>query len=626
MLRLVKGSLCALALAGLGGCAGEPSVQSAIGGDNWSRKVSEIWLPETRQAMVEFDRIARQMSADSPARRPAIIVASSAERAEVARKAHPEATVVQVLESGKPQVQSEQAIRIPLKKRAEALLDELTAGHAARIPVWLHQAYVAWVVNTIQEKVETTRAGDWERQTESAVRKADSPVSVAQVVAAGAGGHLSAPELNLASEMIRRLQLAKGEPFPVRLGQYFRAAGRDGFDADQAFVSSFGMSRAAFVSQMDAYLMVLRGEIRHHGQAVPPASGFATINEEARFPLQAENLRNLYERYRRARPPKALAISQRRMAAAFVEDSAEAMALAMRNCEGYDKASCRLYAVDDVVVYAPPVANHAGVTVLLKVGDMDNWARQVQERWLPMVEEATTAFNQLFVDRTGSGLSETVVMYVAPDQAAYRSVLGQELGLLQEAASEEAGISGGMSVGKGLIALPLPETLSEGGLRERALKTNLHELTHEMQDQLSKGQKARAPRWMLEGTADLMGFSVAGKLPGGIGADFTLQKWHDRNLGWYRTTYNGIRPEEMMKVDHAGWTRMMKYKLGPYQMAGLMAEYLMISRGDDFYAEWVNYFKALGQRGAKEPEAFAANFGVSEDEFLAGFKVWLKAL
>lgn len=88
-------------------------------------------------------------------------------------------------------------------------------------------------------------------------------------------------------------------------------------------------------------------------QAPPPPSGFARVDDLDRLPLPSERGRAGYAAWLRAEPPRAFAIhpSLGHWASAWGGDRPVARALA--NCERLAKAPCRLYAVDEAVVWSP---------------------------------------------------------------------------------------------------------------------------------------------------------------------------------------------------------------------------------------------------------------------------------
>jgi S1-C subfamily serine protease len=101
--------------------------------------------------------------------------------------------------------------------------------------------------------------------------------------------------------------------------------------------------------------------VLQHRAPVPPATGFAALNDVDAVPLVGVRGRELYREYLGWQPPKAIAISQKG-AVARARNSADAMKLALENCEKYG-SPCKLYAVDNNVVWvAGPSAANAPAT------------------------------------------------------------------------------------------------------------------------------------------------------------------------------------------------------------------------------------------------------------------------
>jgi len=85
----------------------------------------------------------------------------------------------------------------------------------------------------------------------------------------------------------------------------------------------------------------------------PPASGFATVTDLERVPLRTDRARAGYQTWLAADSPKAFAIHPTLGSWASTWGGERPIARALANCERFAKAPCRLYAVDDAVVWAP---------------------------------------------------------------------------------------------------------------------------------------------------------------------------------------------------------------------------------------------------------------------------------
>ena len=136
------------------------------------------------------------------------------------------------------------------------------------------------------------------------------------------------------------------------------AFGNFGSDAHGMFGSSAGLP--IWVPEVDAFLAELglphtvltRLPRVGHKTESPPATDFANIRDEKAIPRSKENGRQGFLAYGAAESPKAYAISATGSAWAYSTARADAMQIALERCNGTAKDnSCKLYAVDDAVVW-----------------------------------------------------------------------------------------------------------------------------------------------------------------------------------------------------------------------------------------------------------------------------------
>jgi dienelactone hydrolase len=83
----------------------------------------------------------------------------------------------------------------------------------------------------------------------------------------------------------------------------------------------------------------------------PPASGFAAVADLDRVPLRTDRARTGYQAWLSAESPRAFAIHPHQGGWASAWGGERPIARALANCERFAKAPCRLYAVDDAVVW-----------------------------------------------------------------------------------------------------------------------------------------------------------------------------------------------------------------------------------------------------------------------------------
>jgi len=85
--------------------------------------------------------------------------------------------------------------------------------------------------------------------------------------------------------------------------------------------------------------------------AAPPPSGFAATTDLDRVPLRSDRARAGYQAWLAAESPRAFAIHPTQGSWASAWGGERPIARALANCERFAKAPCRLYAVDDAVVW-----------------------------------------------------------------------------------------------------------------------------------------------------------------------------------------------------------------------------------------------------------------------------------
>ena len=83
----------------------------------------------------------------------------------------------------------------------------------------------------------------------------------------------------------------------------------------------------------------------------PPESGFASINDVEKVPLKTDRAREGYRAWLKAAPPKAFAIHPSKGSWASAWGGEMPYSRALQNCEKFANEPCKLYAVDDRVVW-----------------------------------------------------------------------------------------------------------------------------------------------------------------------------------------------------------------------------------------------------------------------------------
>ncbi|HSD36437.1 MAG TPA: hypothetical protein VLC92_02945 [Rhodocyclaceae bacterium] len=602
-------------------------MSTATGSDPWSLRVDEVWVVHTKAAIASFDRLALAQTGVASRQSPRIVVASTAERAKAAHEAGPTDIVVTVTPTASVFASYEQTVVLPVRARALALQQLLAGGNAGRTPLWLREGLADYMAHQVLDDLKLEiRSTDREAGQTYAMRNTKDLLTPQQWMTGERGVEKRAGAGAMASLMVERLAAASGSRFASAWPAYFRLAAAPEFQPDAAFEKSFGLAPAVFLAQFETWLTALKTEQRQHAKPVPDASNYADIQDASRFPLKSSDMAARYKDYLSRRAPKALAISSRgALGAAY--DSPDAMERALTLCRAGDSVSCQLYAVDDRVVYQPAELDAAGVEVVMASHDASDWTQQVGARWQPLVQQATESYNRVLKERAGVALNETVRVYLASSSKDYEQVLREQMKLPSGHANDVATLSGGVSNLRGQIAIPFQETTAADVLRERALKTSLHELTHELQGQLSQRRaNGVAPQWIMEGTADLLAYNALSASSVAGAAEFSKEGWRNKCLEWfYRDGYK-VGPEDVFTTSGADWLKFVSAKRGPYLISDLMAMHLESLLGDRFYAAWVAYFRQIGQPKPDEQAAFKQNFGLSHAEFLTSFKQAMKAL
>ena len=255
----------------------------------------------------------------------------------------------------------------------------------------------------------------------------------------------------------------------------------------------------------------------------------------------------------------------------------------------------------------------------------DEFAQQVERDWLGLVRQASAEFDRLVNDVLKVRLTRDTQIYLGAGVDDYAQILYKDMDLSESRAELQGELSGGLSNSRGQIALKFTPKQNRAAAYELAVKTTLHELTHELQKQLDNNHAGfRPPVWIREGTADLIAHLLAPQVRFDDVEAQALRNWRERILGWWRSgNKTGLKPDDLVGLTGQGWLMMMKDKRGNYQMAGLMSMYLQAITGPAFLPAWVEYHRLAGQKHRSARASFELAFGLSEADFLADFKQWL---
>jgi hypothetical protein len=96
-----------------------------------------------------------------------------------------------------------------------------------------------------------------------------------------------------------------------------------------------------------------QSEVRALLSECPKASGFAAIEDMDKVPLTSDAGRQEYRRFLAAKLPRAMALSPGGRAWAWNAGGFDAVNLALTRCAQRSNQTCKLYAVDNDVVWTP---------------------------------------------------------------------------------------------------------------------------------------------------------------------------------------------------------------------------------------------------------------------------------
>lgn len=583
----------------------EVNVQFTGGEDRWSQQVAGQMLPRSRDALGALEALAQKQYGVKLNGRLNLLLQATP-RASVPAGAAT-ATVTRV-EAGMAEAElRERALLLPLRQGMQSVVDELTAGRAALLPGWLSwgltESVARQIVADLKLPVLPAYAAEPPiNRPEGAARRAAEIVQELQ---------LQRQQQRLSLAAVEALRQRLGEDFHPRMKAYLRAAALDGFDANASFEQQFGLKPAELSGLM----------------AASPASQQEANPDKPLALAQIDTSQDTPERQQawaafiKAAKPRALAMSSDGSWGLGAQTQ-RPVDKALDACKAQGGSNCRLLALDDEVVARP---ERAHVSVQMGGYVYDEFAQQVERDWLGLVRQASAQFDRLVNDVLKVSLVRDARIYVGGGVSDYEAILRDDMRMPAERAELQGEVSGGLSNSRGQIALKFTPRQSRAAAYDLAVKTTLHELTHELQKQLDNRHAGFSPpAWLREGTADLIAYLLAPQVRINDAEAEALRNWRERNLAWWRTgNKTNLQPAEMIDVEHSGWTRMMKEKRGNYQMAGLMSMYLQAINGERFLPSWVAYYRLAGQRGQSGRQAFEQCFGMTEAEFVADFKRWL---
>lgn len=235
---------------------------------------------------------------------------------------------------------------------------------------------------------------------------------------------------------------------------------------------------------------------------------------------------------------------------------------------------------------------------------------------LQKVQKAVNSFNELLYAEMKVTLTQDVTVFVCPSPVSYRDTLIRDMHFSAIEAERHAKLTSGISRGRrDAVALKFDPARPEI-INAVAYKTTTHELFHQVQDQLSNDRNSQAMRWLMEGSANYVAYTIAEQ----VGYQ-SREKWKLDTLNTIRRTKSHAAPSQMIHISLEAWEGLLENKLYPYEMSDLMVLYLMSQVKGNPYEAIAEYFRLTAQ-GKNDEDNFYKAFGISLKQFLTGFDDW----
>ena len=597
------------ALLGLAASAAQAEIplQFAGGEDRWSQQVGSEMLPRSRQALAALELLAQNQYGVKLDGRLRLLMQSTplAPLPEAAKGAG----LVLKVEAGMSEAELRQrALLAPLRQGMQSVVDEVSGGQSVKLPGWLVWGLTEGVARQLVADLKLPALPHYAAEPPINRPEGLDARRAAQIVQEQ---QAERQNQRLAVATVEALQRRLGESFHPRMKAYLQAAARADFDADAAFEQQFGLKPTELVVTLEP------------SPTARPAAGEGKPLALSQIDVSRDKpeLQQAWAAFAEAAKPRALVLA-RDGNWGLGTQTQRPVDKALEACKNKGGSNCRLIALDDEVL---PHPEQAHVAVQMGGYINDDFAKQVERDWLGLVRQASAQFDRLVNEVLQVRLVRDARIYVGAGIQDYELILREDMRMPLERAEVQGEVSGGLSNSRGQIALKFTPRQNRAAAYDLAVKTTLHELTHELQKQLDNRHAGFSPpAWLREGTADLIAYLLAPQVRINDAEAEALRNWRERNLAWWRSgNKTRLQPDEMVDVAPSGWTRMMKDKRGNYQMAGLMSMYLQAITGERFLPAWVAYYRMAGQKGQNSAAAFEKAFGLSEADFHADFKRWL---
>lgn len=231
----------------------------------------------------------------------------------------------------------------------------------------------------------------------------------------------------------------------------------------------------------------------------------------------------------------------------------------------------------------------------------------VPEAFSDDIIRAVDYMEKFYMEKYHLAFERDVRIVITPNKEAYTVARMREGGESREKAERHAKFASGNSFdATNTIVLNGGHPLMASNTAKR-VKTTIHELTHQVQAQLSGDRWLKQGHiWIGEGSANSLAFRVMDY--GGF------SKIKQERIDWFKNVVNTgkkiPRPEALSSRD--AWLDFMDKKYNAYGVGTSMTEFLIDRTGG--YDCFITYYKEL-KTNDKET-AFKKAFGMSEDEFM----------
>lgn len=620
----IRGMTAGLLALLLGACVSQTPITVSPGDDAWTRRVRDLVRPNISEALHLFGN--ELTTAGLPH-------ASAPEPIHLRTRAGADAPagsrVIELRSDMSERSLFERSLFMPLRKQAEDSSRTLAGPRYETLPVWLREGSAVMLSEAfIRAQDPAPRSQKPQKPTglkllsldtgrDWAIRSPDAPRDAAAFLAAPAAGD-SRDRLLGHAWLVAQLSGGDHKRFTRNWVCLLTSTAR-GNPYAEGFESCFHETPSAFEARIDAAITRARERRYEHNNPVPSASGFAKLEDATALPFRySQSSVKGWQTFLTRPAPRAFAFGPNG-AWAFVFDQPDAMSEALDICRRSDPEHCRLYAVDDQVVFQPETPT---VKVLLQNPTPDT----ALEAWKTRLEKTGEVFLRTMAESSGMPLAYPATIRLAESRAEFEQSLSDALEIEGDTLEHYGTHASGVANGHGRIVMRLPDA-EPPGLRARLVdEIALHELAHEWQGQLGHDRQGFVPpAWLVEGGAEYIAWVTGARLYEEADRQFDPDE-RMRDLSDLLRLGGLPAPSTLFRASRNAWRAMAGGKMEHYAGAELMIRYLAQRSRQDFLHAYADYFRRSGTLGETAEGAFKASFGLSPEEFLADYTRWLEIL